>query len=49
MLNGAILPLIYNENNIEHLGYALLVGVIFNAVSFTAGVFLSLVDKMSEK
>ena len=38
MLNGAILPAIYNLDNMDHLGEALMIGVIFNAVSFTAAI-----------
>ena len=44
-MNGIILPLIYNTNSMQNLGWALLIGVILYFIALIAGYILGVIDE----
>jgi phosphotransferase system glucose/maltose/N-acetylglucosamine-specific IIC component len=47
-LNGFIEPLIYNEENLDMLGWVLFIGVCFCFISFIAGYFIGKLHRRAE-
>jgi hypothetical protein len=48
-LNGYIEPLIYNENNLDMLGWCFFVGVVVCLISFTSGFIIGRMHQRSEE
>ena len=48
-LNGQVLPLIYNEEQLQNLGYAFLLGVVIMCFSLAISIAYALFDKEEDK
>jgi nitrate/nitrite transporter NarK len=49
VVNGLVIPRIYNDQNMDRLGLALLVGFFVCVFSMICAVCLTLMDKMADK
>jgi hypothetical protein len=48
-VNGYVEPLIYNDENLDMLGWCLLIGVVLCSVSYIVGFFIAWLHHESEK
>jgi hypothetical protein len=49
VVNGFVIPTIYNDQHLDRLGLALLVGLFVCVFSFICSIFLILLDRKADK